>query len=261
MMKQVILCVLCTIMTLSSFAQELKLSSEDEIFDKQMSQNYFYGECTETYDSTAMANAWTDLISNVKRSDSTLLIIRKDVKYYYYTSEIGGIKYLHVYAFVEKNKYQHRGSVAKPAASDGAEVTMPTSSQQQKEVPIENNLVSSVSRSVTPNNTNNKVRIHIEEIKWKKDAIEYLIKSEDLPSAVECLERMIVTKKIAEYGRYQDCKDKANVCWAVFDSQNRVIAILGDGAQYRYNYKTNKTDELEHYIKPSYKVLWFSFDD
>lgn len=259
-MKQVILSALCTIMTFSSFAQELKLSSEDEIFDKQISQKYFYGECTETYDSTAMANAWANLISNVKRSDSTLLINRKDVKYYYYTSEIGGIKYLHVYAFAEKNKYQHKVSVAKPTASNGAVVIMP-SAKQNKEVPIENNPVSSASKSVTPNNTNNKVRIHIEEIKWKKDAIKYLIKSEDLPSAVERLERMIVTKKIAEYGRYQDCKDKANVCWAVFDSQNRVIAILGDGAQYRYNYKTNKTDELEHYIKPSYKVLWFSFDD
>lgn len=260
-MKQVILGALCTIMTISSFAQELKLSSEDEIFDKQMSKNYFYGECTETYDSTAMANALANLISNVKRSDSTLLIVKKDVKYYYYTSEIGGIKYLHVYAFAEKNKYQHKVSVAKPTASNGAEVTMPASSQQNKVVPIENTLVSSASKSVTLNNTNSKARIHIENIKWKKDAIEYLIKSEDLPSVIERMERMIITKKIAEYGRYQDCKDKANVCWAVFDSQNRVIAILGDGAQYRYNYKTNKTDELEHYIKPSYKVLWFSFDD
>lgn len=259
-MKQVILGALCTIMTLSSFAQELKLSSEDEIFDKQMSKNYFYGECTETYDSTAMANAWANLISNVKRSDSTLLVAKKDVKYYYYTSEIGGMKYLHVYAFVEKNKSQNKISVAKPT-TNGAEVTIPTSSQQNKEVPIKKTPVSPASKPVTSNNTNSEAQIHIEEIKWKKSAIEYLIKSEDLPSAVERLERMIVTKKIAEYGRYQDCKDKVNVCWAVFDSQNRVIAILGDGAQYRYNYKTKKTDELEHYIKPSYKVLWFSFDD
>lgn len=261
-MKQVILGALCTIMTMSSFAQELKLSSEDEIFDKQMSQNYFYGECTETYDSTAMANAWENLISNAKRSDSVVSINRKDVKYYYYTSEIGGIKYLHVYAFVPKNKYQHKVSVAKPTTtSNGAEVTIPTFSQQSKEVPIKKTPVIPASKPVTSNNTNSEAQIHIEEIKWKKSAIEYLIKSEDLPSAVERLERMIVTKKIAEYGRYQDCKDKANVCWAVFDSQNRLIAILGDGSQYRYNYKTNKTDELEHFIKPSYKVLWFSFDD
>ena len=237
------------------------MSSEDEIFEKQMSQNYFYGECTETYDSTAMANAWADLISNVKRSDSTLLIIKKDVKYYYYTSEIGGIKYLHVYAFVEKNKYQHNVSVAKLTASDGAEVTMPTSSQQNKEVPIENTTMSNVSKPITHENTNNDARPKIEKIKWKREAIDYLIKSENLPSAIERLERMIVTKKIAEYGRYQDCKDKSSVFWAVFDSQNQLIAILGDGSQYRYNYKTNKTDKLELYIKPSYKVLWFYFDD
>ena len=84
-MKQVILSVLCTIMTLSSFAKELNLSSEDEIFDKQMSTNYFYGESTEIYESSAMSNALANLIANAKSNGVT--IESKDVVYYYYVSE------------------------------------------------------------------------------------------------------------------------------------------------------------------------------
>lgn len=258
-MKQVILSVLCTIMTLSSFAQELNLSSEDEIFDKQMSTNYFYGECTETYESSAMSNALANLVANAKSNGVT--IESKDVVYYYYVSETGGIQYLHVYAFVEKNKYQPKVSVAQQTTSDGAEVTMPSNQQQSKNpsspIPPKNYN----SKPALPVKNTNEFQTHVEQTTWKREAIDNLIKAEDLPSVIERIERMIVTKKIAGYGRYQDCKDKTNVCWAVFDSQNRLIAILGDGSQYRYNYKTKKTDELELYISPSYKILWFSFDD
>lgn len=258
-MKQTILGVLCIIMTLSSFAQGLKLSSEDEIFDKQMSQNYFYGECTETYDSTAMANAMANLVANAKSNGVT--VESKDVVYYYYVSEIGGIRYLHVYAFVEKNKYQPKVSVARQTTSDGAEVTMPNNQQQSKNPSSQTPPNNSNSKPDLPAKNTNGNQTHVEKTKWKREAIDNLVEAEDVSSVIERIERMIVTKKISQYGRYQDCKDKANVCWAVFDSQNLLIAILGYGSQYRYNYKTKKTDELGYYINPSYKVLWFSFDD
>lgn len=223
-MKKIFIGVLFTTLFLSSFSQVLVLSNEDEIFDKQISTNYFYGECTELYDSVAMAIALENLVANANDTS----ILNKDVVYYYYVSEVGGIKYYHVYAFVEKNKY-------KPMTPD----SMPPSRIEDTR----------------------EVQLHIEQTKWKREAIDYLIKAGDLQSVIERLERMLLTKKIAAYGRYQDCKDKANVCWAIFDTQNRLVAILGEGRQTRYNYKTGETNELEDYTNSSYKILWFTFDD
>lgn len=256
-MKKIFIGVLFTTLFLSSFSQVLLLSSEDEIFDKQISTNYFYGECTELYDSVAMAIALENLVANANDTS----ILKKDVVYYYYVSEVGGIKYYHVYTFVEKNINKPQTPVPQQTIFNGTDVEMSSNQQLSSTSSVQDTPM--ISDSMTPFHIEDtrEVQLHIEQTKWKREAIDYLIKAGDLQSVIERLERMILTKKIAAYGRYQDCKDKAIVCWAVFDTQNRLVAILGDGYQTRYNYKTGETNELDDYTNSSYKVLWFTFDD
>lgn len=261
-MKRLLLGILLTVaLPLYSFAQTL--TSEDDIIDRQLSKQYFYGEGTETLDSTAKTKAIENLVANAQSSGVS--IDPKDAEYYYYFSETGGKKYIHVYAFVKKTTFQTSVGDTQLVSHKDSEVDNHNNQSHQ-------NCAHTTSPSLHKPNDNHEAEVtssakresvpmNIEQTKWKLNVIESLLKCEDLSSLLEKVERMVVTKKIAEYGRYQDCHEKSTVCWVIFDSKNKIVTILGEGLTSRYNYKTKKPDDLDNYTIAPYKVLWFSFND
>lgn len=258
-MKRLSLIILLFAMPLSIFAQIL--SNEDDIIDRQLSKNYFYGEGTETLDSTAKAKALEKLISNAQRNG--VIINPKDAEYYYYFSEASGLRYIHVCAFIKKPANQSAVTIAQQTSTDESEVVIhPTNSQKDSSHPSTPTKTNNHPKEpVASPLTHNTDQPTVVQTRWKQDAIDHLVKSNDLSTVVERLERMMLTMKIDKYGRYQDCDDKTSAFWAIFDSKNQLVAILGEGSSSRYNYKTKKTDCLEKYITASYKILWFSFND
>ena len=208
-MKRFLLIILLFVaMPLSAFAQIL--SNEDDIFDRKLSSNYFYGEGTETLDSTARGKALENLISNAKRSNVT--INPKDVEYYYYFSETGGTRYIHVCAFVKKPTGQSSVAMAQQTSADESEVVIPPTSSQKDSshpptLPKTNN---PPKEPVAASSIQDAGRPSVVQTSWKKEAIDDLVKSKDLSTVIERMERMKITMKIDEYGRYQDCNDKTS---------------------------------------------------
>lgn len=221
-MKKLIL--ICLSVLLSSELSAQILSNEDEFFDMKTSAKYYYGEYTSAVDSIAKAMALANLIEN----NRTVAIKPEDVVYYYHFYNHGGTNYICMGAFVEREKYETKKQVAPCPLT-----TVETSG---KSVPAET-------------------------ARWKSNVFEKLLKIEKTSDMQEYLSRLTVSNIIDNYGTFRDCNDKSAVCWIVFDQNDNLVALLDEGKIQRYNYKTKSTDSLNDYIKASYSLIWFTFNE
>jgi hypothetical protein len=91
--------------------------------------------------------------------------------------------------------------------------------------------------------------------------IDTLLTKEEFKDFGQELQKLRRARKIRVYGKYADCSDVGASIWAVFDKNQKLVAILGPGlgSVYRKNYKTKEIDKLESYIESNekYLAIWF----
>lgn len=92
---------------------------------------------------------------------------------------------------------------------------------------------------------------------WKQDAINSLLKCENLADFRTRLNRLKAEYKIKSYGTIDRCPSVANSFWAIFDEKGKLVTILGNGTSERIDYRTMTMSSLEAH--KGMNALWFNF--
>lgn len=93
--------------------------------------------------------------------------------------------------------------------------------------------------------------------KWQQNAIAALSK---IPNAEEFVQKLIDLQnqyKVKRFGIQEDCKDEANSFFMLYDSNKIVVALLGPGADNRYDFLSGGKVNLNFYKAKGMKVIWF----
>lgn len=93
--------------------------------------------------------------------------------------------------------------------------------------------------------------------KWQQDAIAALCKISNAEEFVHKLIDLQNQYKVKHFGIQEDCKDEANSFFALYDSNKIVVALLGPGANNRYEFLSGRKVDLNSYKAKGMKVIWF----
>ena len=93
--------------------------------------------------------------------------------------------------------------------------------------------------------------------KWQQQAIETLLRCDNLFSIQSKLSRLKSEYKISRYGTPDKCRSVENSYWIIFDDDGKLITILGEGKNERVDYSSMQTSSLEKY--KGMNALWFNF--
>ena len=100
--------------------------------------------------------------------------------------------------------------------------------------------------------------IHSDNLpKWQQQAIESLLTCANVSEIINKLNRLKAEYKISGYGTADKCRSVANSYWIIFDTDGRLITILGMGETERLDYSSEQTSSLEKYR--GMNALWFNF--
>ena len=90
--------------------------------------------------------------------------------------------------------------------------------------------------------------IHSDNLpKWQQQAIESLLTCANVSEIINKLNRLKAEYKISGYGTADKCRSVASSYWIIFDSDGRLITILGMGETERLDYSSEQTSSLEKY--------------
>ena len=90
---------------------------------------------------------------------------------------------------------------------------------------------------------------------WKQDAVNSLLKCDDVAAVRARLNRLKVEYKIKNYGTKDRCPSAENSFWAIFDEKGKLVTVLGTGERDRVDYRTMTLGSLEAYM--GMNALWF----
>ncbi|MBO7201328.1 MAG: hypothetical protein J6V54_08055 [Bacteroidales bacterium] len=93
--------------------------------------------------------------------------------------------------------------------------------------------------------------------KWQQQAIESLLTCANVSEIINKLNRLKAEYKISGYGTADKCRSVASSYWIIFDSDGRLVTILGMGETERLDYSSAQTSSLEKYR--GMNALWFNF--
>jgi hypothetical protein len=93
--------------------------------------------------------------------------------------------------------------------------------------------------------------------KWQQQAIESLLTCANVSEIINKLNRLKAEYKISGYGTADKCRSVASSYWIIFDSDGRLVTILGMGETERLDYSSEQTSSLEKYR--GMNALWFNF--
>ena len=93
--------------------------------------------------------------------------------------------------------------------------------------------------------------------KWQQQAIETLLRCDNLFSIQSKLSRLKSEYKISRYGTPDKCRSVEKSYWIIFDDDGKLITILGEGKNERVDYSSMQTSSLEKY--KGMNALWFNF--
>lgn len=93
--------------------------------------------------------------------------------------------------------------------------------------------------------------------KWQQQAIESLLTCANVSEIINKLNRLKAEYKISGYGTADKCRSVASSYWIIFDTDGRLITILGMGETERLDYSSEQTSSLEKYR--GMNALWFNF--
>ena len=100
--------------------------------------------------------------------------------------------------------------------------------------------------------------IHSDNLpKWQQQAIESLLTCANVSEIINKLNRLKAEYKISGYGTADKCRSVASSYWIIFDSDGRLVTILGMGETERLDYSSAQTSSLEKYR--GMNALWFNF--
>ena len=90
--------------------------------------------------------------------------------------------------------------------------------------------------------------IHSDNLpKWQQQAIESLLTCTNVSEIINKLNRLKAEYKISGYGTADKCRSVASSYWIIFDTDGRLITILGMGETERLDYSSEQTSSLEKY--------------
>ena len=90
---------------------------------------------------------------------------------------------------------------------------------------------------------------------WQLNAINELLACESLAVAQKKLEDMKIDMQVKRYGVPATCRYPEKCCWLIFDEQQNIVTVLGEGSDSRMNYKTQQADKLSNY--KDHGAIWF----
>lgn len=93
--------------------------------------------------------------------------------------------------------------------------------------------------------------------KWQQDAIATLCKISNAEKFVQKLIDLQNQYKVKRFGIQEGCGDEANSFFALYDSNKTVVALLGPGADNRYDFLAGEKVDLNSYTAKGMKVIWF----
>lgn len=121
--------------------------------------------------------------------------------------------------------------------------------------PIESKIPEAGSDDISENE-NRSFEITVAE-SWKQAVIDELLNSGSIGEARKLMERYRSELKIKRYGSPNNCKNPEKSLWIIFNEQDQIVTILGEGNQERTNYRTNESDNLTNYSGKG--AIWFTF--
>lgn len=209
--------------------------------DIKRSKQYFYYEITLDKEEDAKKAANVNLaklindycvenaITNVKVNDNDL----RNVKYL--KMDKNGL--VRIMAYVDKTTYIGK-SEEKPAPT--ATVVLPPKNVPDVEVAslAKNEAVTSLE-------------------KWQQDVLTDLCQIRSAEKVIMRLSDLQNQYKVKRFGLKSDCKNEQDCFWIVYDSNKNVVAILGPGADSRYNFYKGVNDSLEKYSSQGLNAIWF----
>jgi len=90
---------------------------------------------------------------------------------------------------------------------------------------------------------------------WQRDAIEELLLSGNLHTAMAKLQQMKDFFKVKRWGAGKSCPDAAKAYWIIFDDNQNLVTILGSGTNKRWDFYTGKISSLDNY--KNMNAIWF----
>lgn len=92
---------------------------------------------------------------------------------------------------------------------------------------------------------------------WQQDAVKQLLDCPDITAFRAKLNRMKAEYKVKRFGTPDKCPSVANSFWAIFDTDGRLVTVLGTGENIRIDYRVMQNSSLDVYKGRT--ALWFTF--
>ena len=265
------------------------VQDKEKIREMQSSQKYYCSDILpfkiktaeewavrKNYLLSGLARKLT-IATSFERKDNTIAlksVDQEDVIFYLEKFKSGRIK---IYAFLEKDKDNNslnatvgQEEVEEEVAKENnvQEVSMPMEKVTEEVEELAGETADNTSEAGYSDEEEMAEEIpslSYEEIPEVDDKslslIDTLLTKEEFKDFGQELQKLRRARKIRVYGKYADCSDVGASIWAVFDKNQKLVAILGPGlgSVYRKNYKTKEIDKLESYIESNekYLAIWF----
>lgn len=231
--------------------------------DIKRSKQYFYYEITLDKEEDAKKAANVNLaklindycvenaITNVKVNDNDL----RNVKYL--KMDKNGL--VRIMAYVDKTTYigkSEEKTEVKPVSPVVAVVKI-EEHKEKKEQPTSTVVLppKNVPAVEVASLAKNEAVASLE--KWQQDVLTDLCQIRSAEKIMMKLSDLQNQYKVKRYGLKNDCKNKQDSFWIVYDSNKNVIAILGPGTESRYNFFKGVNDNLEKYGSQGLNAIWF----
>lgn len=266
---------LCGVWLLASSLSAQTVTSKD-FNDIKRSKQYFYYEITLDKEEDAKKAANVNLaklindycvenaITNVKVNDNDL----RNVKYL--KMDKNGL--VRIMAYVDKTTYigktEVRSEVNPEVKSEVKPEVKPVSPvvavvkieehKDKKEQPSSTTVVfppKNVPDVEVASLAKNEAVASLE--KWQQDVLTDLCQIRSAEKIIMKLSDLQNQYKVKRFGLRSDCKNEQDSFWIVYDSNKNVVAILGPGAESRYNFFKGENDNLEKYGSQGLNAIWF----
>lgn len=114
----------------------------------------------------------------------------------------------------------------------------------------------SVEKQSTSITISNNTEWASELTEWQREVIEDLLLSGNLNIAMSKLQQMKNNFKVKRWGAGKSCPNEAKAYWIVFDDNQNLVTILGQGSNMRRDFRTGELSSLERYN--NMYAIWFN---
>lgn len=93
-------------------------------------------------------------------------------------------------------------------------------------------------------------------ISWQQAVIDDLLACPTITEVRGLIARLHAEKKIKRFGSADNCPNSSNSFWVIFNAENQVVTVLGNGQAERTNFRTLTKDTLSNYKGKG--AIWFT---